>query len=96
MDKPARTRGEPPVTEVFFILGALMVLGGLIYSIIKSWPTFDPLALAALIGIGLLLVVVCERLRILVLEVKEIAESLERMASSSTGRRDQGETPVPR
>lgn len=94
MNKPARRRGEPAVTEVFFILGALMVLIGLIYSMKKSWPTFDPLALAMLIGIGLLLVVVCERLRILVLEVARIGEHLERMASPPEHRAESGETPT--
>jgi hypothetical protein len=94
MYKPARRRGEPAITEVFFILGALMVLVGLIYSMKKSWPSFDPLALAMLIGIGFLLVVVCERLRILVLEVARIGEHLERMASPPEHRAESGETPA--
>ena len=33
-------------------------------TIVKSWPSLDPLSLATLVGIGLLLVAVCERLRI--------------------------------
>ena len=94
MDKPARRRGEPAVTEVFFILGALLVLIGLIYSIKKSWATFDPLALAMLIGIGFLLVVVCERLRILVLQVARIAERLERMATPAESRGESAEMPT--
>ncbi len=92
MEKRARKRSEPPITELFFILGALLVLAGLMYSIRKSWPTFDPLSLAMLIGIGFLLVVICERLRILVLEVKAIAALLERMASSPELRGGPGET----
>ena len=98
MDKPARRRGEPAVTEVFFILGALLVLVGLIYSIKKSWATFDPLALAMLIGIGFLLVVVCERLRILVIDVAEIARHLEQIASrpEPEQRGGSGETPTAR
>ncbi len=95
-DKPARRRAEPAVTEVFFILGAVVVLIGLIYSIKKSWPTFDPLALAMLIGIGFLLVVVCERLRILVREVQDIADHLKLMASRPEDRGGSGETPTPR
>src|SRR5574341_1948966 len=95
MDKPARRRAEPGVTEIFFILGALLVLVGLIYSIRKSWPTFDPLALAMLIGIGLLLVVVCERLRILVREVRDIADHLELMASRPEDHGVSGEPPMP-
>ena len=94
MDKPARRHGEPAVTEVFFVLGALLVLVGLIYAIKKSWPSFDPLALAMLIGIGFLLVVVCERLRILVGEVVRIGEHLERMASTPEHRGESGGTPT--
>jgi hypothetical protein len=90
MDKPARRRGEPGVTEIFFILGALLVLVVLIYSIRKSWPTFDPLALAMLIGIGFLLVVVCERLRVLVREVRT-SPTISIMASRPAG--GSGETP---
>jgi hypothetical protein len=58
------------------------------------WPSFDLLALAMLIGIRLLLVVVCERLRILVLEVARIGEHLERMASPPERRAESGETPA--
>ncbi len=93
MDKLARRRAEPAVTEAFFIVGALLVLVGLIYSITKSWPSFDPLALAMLIGIGLLLVVVCERLRILVREALDIADHLRLMASRQEIVRS-GDTPT--
>jgi hypothetical protein len=92
MDKPARTRGEPPITEVFFISGAVLVVIGLIYAIKKSWPSLDPLALATLIGIGLLLVVVCERLRALVKGVAEITRHLERLGPSGPGS-DAGKAP---
>lgn len=61
---PARaSRNEAPIVEVFFILGAILVVVGFLYSVARSWPSLDPLALATLVGIGLLLVVVCERLR---------------------------------
>lgn len=71
-----RRRGERAITEVFFIAGALVVVIGLLYSIHRSWPAFDPLSLAMLVGIGLLLVVVCERLRIIAREVQIIADHL--------------------
>jgi hypothetical protein len=93
MDKPARRRIESPITELFFMLGSLLVLAGLLYALKKSWPTFDPLSLAMLIAIGFLLVVVCERLRILVLEVRAISAFLERMASSLEHRSDPEEPP---
>jgi len=88
MDKRAYRRRESVLTEIFFILGSLVILVGLIYTIKKSWPTFDPLALAMLIGIGFLLVVVCERLRVLVVRVGEISENLERLAAFLEHRSD--------
>ncbi len=69
---PRRPRVEAPVVEVFFVLGAILVVVGFLYSIARSWPSFDPLALAMLVGIGLLLVVVCERLRIVVRELRTL------------------------
>lgn len=69
---PKTPQTEPAVVEVFFILGAILVVVGFLWSIAKSWPSFDPLALATLVGIGLLLVVVCERLRIVVRELRTL------------------------
>ena len=65
-------RGEPPLVELFFVLGAILVVVGLLYSIARSWPSLDPLALATLVGIGLLLVVVCERLRTIANELRTL------------------------
>jgi hypothetical protein len=92
VNKTGRKHREPAITEVFFIIGALLVLIGLLYSLKKSWPSFDPLSLAMLIGIGFLLVVVCERLRILVNEVALIAEYLERSSLASEPSAEPGET----
>lgn len=80
---PRTRRVDPPVIEVFFILGAVLVLVGFLYSLARSWPSFDPLALAALVGIGLLLVVVCERMR-LVLQELRVLSSLMRTAVADT------------
>jgi len=65
-------RGEPPLVELFFVLGAILVVVGFLYSIARSWPSLDPLALATLVGIGLLLVVVCERLRTMANELRTL------------------------
>jgi len=65
-------RTEPPVIEAFFILGTILVVVGFLWSLAKSWPSLDPLALATLVGIGLLLVVVCERLRLAVRELRTL------------------------
>ena len=69
---PKAPRTEPPVIEVFFILGTILVVVGFLWSLAKSWPSLDPLALATLVGIGLLLVVVCERLRLAVREIRTL------------------------
>ena len=80
---PKTRRADPPVVEVLFILGAILVLVGFLYSLARSWPSFDPLALAMLVGIGLLLVVVCERLRLLLRELR-VLTSLMRTAIADT------------
>lgn len=70
-------RREPFVTEIFFAVGAILVVVGLMYSLAKSWPSFDPLALATLVGIGLLLVVVCERLGLILQELRKITAFMQ-------------------
>ena len=80
---PRTRRLDSPVVEVFFILGAILVLVGFLYSLARSWPSFDPLALATLVGVGLLLVVVCERMR-LVLQELRVLTSLMRTAIAET------------
>jgi hypothetical protein len=67
---PRTRRADPPVVEVFFILGAILIVVGFLYSLARSWPSFDPLALAMLVGIGFLLVVVCERMRLVLQELR--------------------------
>jgi len=76
---PKTRRDDPRIVEAFFILGAILVVVGFLYSLVRSWPSFDPLALAMLVGIGLLLVVVCERMR-LVLQELRVLTSLMRTA----------------
>jgi hypothetical protein len=76
-------RREPPVIEGFFIGGAVLVVISLMYSLAKSWPSFDPLALSALVGSGLLLVVISERLRLILRELRRISTLMQRPASDS-------------
>lgn len=80
---PRTPRAEAPVVEVFFVLGAILVVVGFLYSIARAWRSFDPLALAMLVGIGLLLVVVCERLRTVVHELRTLT-ALMRSAITDT------------
>ncbi len=70
-------RREPFVTEIFFAGGAILVVVGLMYSLAQSWPSIDPLALATLVGIGLLLVVVCERLGLILQELRKITALMQ-------------------
>jgi hypothetical protein len=84
---PQRTtkgrRREPAVIEGFFIGGACLVVVSLMYALAKSWPSFDPLALSAVVGGGLLLVVVCERLSLILRELRKITALMPRPASDT-------------
>jgi protein-S-isoprenylcysteine O-methyltransferase Ste14 len=82
-------RGEAPIVELFFVLGAILVVVGFLYSVARSWPSLDPLALATLVGIGLLLVVVCERLRTMVHELRALT-ALMRTAVEESKREPPG------
>ena len=76
-------RRESAVIDGFFIGGAPLVVVSLMYSLAKSWPSFDPLALSALVGGGLLLVVICERLGLILGELRRITALMQRPASNS-------------
>ena len=94
---PQRTkkgRREPAVIDGFFIGGATLVVVSLMYSLAKSWPSFDPLALSALVGGGLLLVVICERLSLILRELRKITALIQRPASDTerAGRRSRNRT----
>jgi hypothetical protein len=82
-------RGEAPIVELFFVLGAILVVVGFLYSVARSWPSLDPLALATLVGIGLLLVVVCERLRTMAHELRALT-ALMRAAVEESKREPPG------
>jgi len=65
-----KRRHEHALVEFLFAAGAILVIVGLIYAVRRSWPSIDPLSLVMLVGIGLLLVVVCERLRLILRELR--------------------------
>jgi len=67
-----KARRENVLVEFLFAAGAILVIVGLVYAIRRSWPALDPLSLVMLVGIGLLLVVVCERLRLILRELREL------------------------
>jgi len=74
---------EHALIELLFAAGAILVIVGLLYAVRRSWPSLDPLSLVMLVGIGLLLVVVCERLRLILQELQELT-SLIRTAPADT------------
>src|SRR5499426_273848 len=76
-------RREPAIIDGFFIGGAALVVISLMYALAKSWPSFDPLALSALVGGGLLLVVVCERLALILRELRRITALIQRPVRDS-------------
>ena len=63
---------DHPLVEFLFAAGAILVIVGLFYAVRRSWPSLDPLSLVMLVGIGLLLVVACERLRLILQELQEL------------------------
>ena len=63
---------ENALVEFLFAGGAILIIVGLLYAIRRSWPALDPLSLVMLVGIGLLLVVVCERLRLILRELRAL------------------------
>lgn len=65
-------RRERPALIVLFAVGTGLIIASLTYAALRSWPTFDPLASATLIGIGLLLVVIHERLGAILQELREL------------------------
>jgi hypothetical protein len=70
-------RRESWVREILFIVGAFMIMVIFAFSILRQWPSFDPLVTALLAGIGLLLIVIYERLGVMLHEVQRVAEALE-------------------
>ena len=71
------------LVEFLFAAGAILVIVGFFYAVRRSWPSLDPLSLVMLVGIGLLLVVVCERLRLILRELRELT-TLIRRATAET------------
>jgi hypothetical protein len=69
--------------EFFFATGAILVIVGLLYGIRRSWPSLDPLSLVMLVGMGLLLVVVCERLRLILQELRELTVLIRRATTDA-------------
>jgi len=63
---------------ILFAVGAGLVVGTFTYFFVRRWPTFDPLVTATMIGVGLLLIVIYERLGLIHKELRTVVLLLER------------------
>jgi hypothetical protein len=75
-----KLRHDHVLVELLFAAGAILVILGFLYAVRRSWPALDPLSLVMLVGIGLLLVVVCGRLRLILRELRELTTLIRRAA----------------
>ena len=77
--RPVKKRPrEHLLVEFLFAAGTFLVIFGFLYSVRRSWPALDPLSLVMLVGMGLLLVVVCERLRHILRALQELTALIRR------------------
>ena len=74
--KPA----DSQTVVLLFVAGAALVVAAFAYALVRHWPTFDPLVTATIIGVGLLLIVIYERLGKIHSELRTIAYYAERLA----------------
>ena len=65
---------------ILFVAGAALVVAAFAWALVRQWRTFDPLVTATMIGVGLLLIVIYERLGHMHSELRTIAYHLERLA----------------
>ena len=85
MSRPRERR----VLQTLFATGVGLIITTFTYSMLRSWPTFDPVATAALIGIGLLQVVIYERLGSMLVAMERLVELAEQ------GRPEEADRPAP-
>lgn len=77
---PTRTPDSKTIV-ILFVAGAGLVVASFSYAFIRRWPTFDPLVTAGIVGVGLLLIVIYERLGHMHSELRTIAFHLDRLNS---------------
>jgi hypothetical protein len=75
---PRRARDSQTVV-ILFVAGAALVVAAFTYALVRQWRTFDPLVTASMIGVGLLLIVIYERLGQMLSQLHTIAYQLERL-----------------
>ena len=78
-----KRRRDHMVVEFLFAAGAILVILGFLHAVRRSWPALDPLSLVMLVGIGLLLIVICERLRLILRALQELATLMRRATAEA-------------
>jgi hypothetical protein len=71
------TKPDSKTVVILFAAGASLVVATFTYALVRRWPTFDPLVTATMIGVGLLLIVIYERLGLIHSELRTIAHLLD-------------------
>jgi hypothetical protein len=71
---------------LLFVAGAGLVVATFTYAFVRRWPTFDPLVTAGIVGVGLLLIVIYERLGHIHGELRTIVVQLDRLNSQAATR----------
>lgn len=79
---PQRTPDSKTIV-LLFVAGAGLVVATFTYAFVRRWPTFDPLVTAGIVGVGLLLIVIYERLGHMHAELRAIAFHLDRLNGGS-------------
>jgi len=81
---PVKKRSrEHALVGLLFAAGTILVIVGLIYALRRSWPSLDPFGLVMLVGIGLLLIVVSERLRLILRELQALTTLMRRATAEA-------------
>ena len=73
---------ESQTVLILFAAGAALVIAAFAFALVQNWRTFDPLVTASMIGVGLLLIVIYERLGHMNAELRTISSLLERLNSA--------------
>jgi len=80
---PRRPRDSQTIT-ILFIAGAALVVAAFALALVRNWATFDPLVTASMIGVGLLLIVIYDRLGHMQAELRTIAFHIQRIDIANT------------
>ena len=75
----SKRASESQTVVILFVAGAALVVAAFTFALARNWATFDPLVTASMIGVGLLLIVIYDRLGHMHSELRTISSLLERI-----------------